>query len=72
MKHSVSGRVALKEDTIILRRNDDCAPFTPEEIMKMKAPDDPVKNIGIRMVYAIAERVEYQSIMGLNVLTIRI
>ena len=49
--------------------------FTPaidEEIMKMKAPDDPVKNIGIRMVYAIAERVEYQSIMGLNVLTIRI
>lgn len=71
-KHSVDVRVARKEDTIILRIKDDCAQFDPEEIMKMKAPDDPVKNIGIRMVYAIAERVEYQSIMGLNVLTIRI
>ena len=71
-KHTVDVRVARKEDTVILRIKDDCIQFDPEERLKTKDPDDPLKNIGIRMVYAIAEHVEYQSIMGLNVLTIRI
>ena len=30
------------------------------------------KNIGIRMVYAIARKIDYQNILGLNVLTIHI
>ena len=30
------------------------------------------KNIGIQLVYKIAEKVEYQNLLGMNVLTIRI
>ena len=71
-KHSVDVRVARKEDKIILRIKDDCEQFDPAARMKSVDPDDPVGNIGIRMVYAIAEHIDYQSIMGLNVLTIRI
>lgn len=35
-------------------------------------PEDFAKNIGIRMMHAIAEDVKYQNILGLNVLTIKI
>ena len=31
-----------------------------------------MKNIGIRMMYRIASDIQYQSLMGLNVLTVRI
>ena len=34
--------------------------------------DDPFKNIGIRLVYGLADEVEYQNMLGLNVLTIQI
>lgn len=33
---------------------------------------DPFKNIGIRLVYGLADEVEYQNMLGLNVLTIQI
>ena len=38
--------------------------------MDMVKPDDPTKNIGIRMVYRLAQDVSYQNLLGLNVLTI--
>ena len=47
-------------------------PFDPGERQKIASPDDPVKNIAIRMVYRMAKDIEYQNILGLNVLTIRI
>ncbi len=51
---------------------DDCVPFDPGERQRMTADDDPVKNIGIRMVYRIARDVQYQNMLGMNVLTVRI
>ena len=45
-------------------------PFNPEERAKQVNPDDPFKGIGIRMVLKIAEEVNYNSLLGLNVLTI--
>ena len=71
-EHSVDVRVVLKNGDVILRIKDDCVPFDPAERQKTVAPDDVTKNIGIRMVTSIAESVSYQSILGLNVLTIRI
>ena len=35
-------------------------------------PAGPTNNIGIRMVFRLAKDVQYQSIPGLNVLTIKI
>ena len=71
-KHSVDVRVVRKEDGVILRIRDDCVPFDPAERRSMMDPEDPARGVGIRLVYGMAEHIEYQSILGLNVLTIRI
>ncbi len=71
-KHSVDVRVVHKDGDVILRIKDDCVPFDPGERQKLAEGDDITKNIGIRMVFKIAQDVQYQNILGLNVLTIRI
>ena len=71
-KHSVDVRVVHKDEDVILRIKDDCVPFDPGERRKLTEGDDVAKNIGIRMVYKIARDVQYQNILGLNVLTLRI
>ena len=70
--HSVDIRVVNKNDDLILRLKDDCAPFDPAASKDMVDPDNPAGNIGIRMVYGMAEKIEYHNILGLNVVTIRI
>ena len=71
-KHTVDVRVVRKDDDVILRIKDDCVPFDPEERLRRFNGDDPAKNIGIRMILGMARDVQYQNILGLNVLTIRI
>ncbi len=71
-KHSVDIRVVYKKNGVLLRIRDNCKPFDPSERMKLTDPSDPVSNIGIRLVFSIAENVEYQSILGLNVLSMQI
>jgi len=70
--HSVDIRVVHKDDDVILRIRDDCVPFDPAERKDIADPKDEVKNIGIRLVYKAAKNIQYQNILGLNVLTIRI
>ncbi len=70
--HSVDLRVVHKDEDVILRIKDDCVPFDPRERQAMAAPDDPAKNIGLRLVFRTAKDVQYQNILGLNVLTLRI
>ncbi len=70
--HSVDIRIVYKNNGLLLRIRDDCRPFDPAERKKLTDPTDPVSNIGIRLVFQIADDVEYQCILGLNVLTIRI
>jgi hypothetical protein len=65
-------RVVHKDDDVILRLKDDCVPFDPGERQQITAGDDMTKNIGIRMVFKIARDIQYQNMLGLNVLTIRI
>ena len=73
-KHTVDVRVAYisDEDDVILRIKDDCKPFNPQERSRIIDENDLTKNIGVRMVYKIAEDIQYQYLLGLNVLTIRI
>jgi len=70
--HSIDVRVVQKNDDVILRIKDDCVPFDPGERKQIAEGDDIARNIGIRMVFRIARDVQYQNILGLNVLTIRI
>lgn len=68
--HSVDIRVAIKGEEVILRLKDDCIPFDPSERLSLIDPEDPVKNLGIRLVYQSAKSVTYRNLLGLNVLTI--
>ncbi|MBO5521251.1 MAG: ATP-binding protein, partial [Eubacterium sp.] len=70
--HTIDVRVVYKNDDIILRIKDDCVPFDPGTRSQLKDPSDPAKNIGIRMVYQIARDIQYQNMMGINVLQMRI
>ncbi len=70
-KHSADIRIVYKDSGLLLRIRDDCRPFDPGERRKLTDPSDPESNIGIRLVFQIAKDVEYQFILGLNVLTIR-
>ena len=71
-RHAIEIRVVVKEGTVVLRVKDDCKPFNPREQVEMTASDDPAANIGIRLVYGLADEVEYQNLLGLNVLTVRL
>ena len=71
-KHSVDIRVVYKDNGVILCIKDDCMPFNPVEQQNMFKPEDPAKNIGIRMIRKMSEDFYYRNILGLNVLTIRI
>ncbi len=69
-RHSIEIRVVIDKESAVLRIKDDCIPFNPKEWYEMMAPEDPFSNIGIRLVYRLADGMEYQNLLGMNVLTI--
>ncbi len=71
--HTIDLRVIYNKDrNIILRMRDDCLPFNPQDMSRLLEPEDPLHNIGIRMVFSIAKDIRYQYLLGLNVLTVTI
>ena len=70
-KHEINVRVVHKDGGILLRLRDDCVSFDPLERMKAVDEGDPYRNVGIRLVNGIARDVQYQNLLGTNVLTIR-
>ena len=70
--HRIEVRAAFLPDGVLLRVKDDCVPFNPQEWHDLAAPADPCANVGIRLVYGIAKKIEYQNLLGLNVLSITI
>ena len=70
--HSLDIRVSHRGDDIILRMRDNCIAFNPIERIRANDSDDGIRNIGIRLVYSIAAEINYQSLLGMNVLMIRV
>lgn len=70
--HSLTVRAIYVKDKAILRLKDDCAPFDPKEYLSIVSDQTRTDNLGIRIVYGIADDVKYQSLLGLNVLTVTI
>ena len=68
-KHAVDMRVVYEEDELVIRLSDHCIPFNPKERAEIFNPEDITKNIGVRMVARIAKSMQYQNMLGLNVLT---
>ena len=69
--HSVDIRVLYKNDDglLLIRLKDDCRPFNPKERAALFDPEDPAHNVGIRMAERICRSMEYNFVLGLNVLT---
>ncbi len=65
-KHNLELRALIGEDRLILRLRDDGRRFDLVERYKMINPDDPTKNIGLRIVFAKADEVRYSSALSLN------
>ena len=71
-KHIIDIRVIHRGDDVILRMRDDCLPFDPSKRELLLEPEDKAHNVGIRLVYKISKKVEYQNLLGCNVLTVTI
>ena len=62
--------VTRTPEELLIKLKDNCALFNPEEINAIFDPEDPVKNIGVRLVRKSCREMEYHSLLGLNVLSI--
>ena len=47
-------------------------PYDPHSKLQMHEGDDPVRNVGIKLVSRIAKEMNYQTTYGMNVLNIRL
>lgn len=70
--HRIDLRVVHKDENLILRIRDDCVSFDPRSRIEKANGAGRFRNIGIKMAYKAARNVEYQSILGLNVLTLKL
>lgn len=71
-KYDMDVRVVSTKNGVLLRIKDNCKAFNPVEMNQIFNPENPFKNIGIRMISKIADEFSYQNTFGLNVLTIMI
>ena len=71
-KHEIDVRIVHKDNDIILRIKDNCMAFDPLSRAAILDNSSKEQNFGIRIVTGIAKEVQYQNLLGLNVLTIRI
>ncbi len=65
-------RAIHKNDDVILCIKDDCRAFDPVARYRLADQNDRTANIGLRIVTGMAKDVNYQNILGLNVLNIKI
>jgi len=62
--------VTNSEDGLIIKLKDNCRLFNPAELDTIFHPEDPAKNVGVRLVRKTCKEMEYHSLLGLNVLSI--
>ena len=70
-KHSVDVRI-VTGDVLTIRIRDDCRAFDPGKYMEQFSDKDPTRNIGLRMITAMAKEVTYQNNAGINTLLIKV
>ena len=70
--HNCEIRVMIEEDDVVLRIRDDCRYFNLKERYEAMDPEDLAANVGIRLVYGIAKRIDYVNLLNTNTLIIRV
>ncbi|MBR2528166.1 MAG: ATP-binding protein [Blautia sp.] len=67
VKHGlIELKLVLKEDKRLIRLKDNGRPFDPVRWLKDNDPEDPTKNLGIRMTVGLAKNVQYIPAMKFN------
>lgn len=64
--------MSIDDDGINMRIRDNAKEFDPHVKLQNPDPDDPCRNVGIRLVSKLASEMNYQSCFGMNVLTIKL
>ena len=65
-------RLVRKGNSWILRIRDDCPQFNPAQWLKIHQPEDPSQNIGIRMIFSMADDLQYINLLGMNQLILQV
>ena len=65
--HTVEIRV-VAEEQLVVRVRDDCPAFDPKQRIDQFEPEDPAKNIGIRMIGKLTRKMDYHTDAGVNTL----
>jgi anti-sigma regulatory factor (Ser/Thr protein kinase) len=69
--HTVEIRV-VAEDPLVVRVRDDCRAFDPKQWLNQFEPQDPVKNVGIRMITRLTKEMDYRNDAGINTLLMKV
>ena len=80
VKHGFTGKhnnvvdisVTWTGEDLIIKFKDNCRSFNPEECDTIFNPEDPAHNIGLRIVRKVCKEMEYHSLLGLNVFSIKL
>ncbi|MBR6823259.1 MAG: ATP-binding protein [Clostridia bacterium] len=65
-EHNLEFRSVIIDDILYLRLRDDCRRFDLVERYNIIRPQDPTKNIGLRIIFGIADDVSYSSAFNMN------
>lgn len=71
-EHSVDVRVVSQEGNLTIRIRDDCKAFDPKERIIQFNPENPEKNVGIRMISKLSKEMTYHNDAGINTLLIKL
>ena len=71
-RHGIVIRVALVGDEVMIRLIDDCKAFDPLTRVEKLGKGDDFSDVGISIVNRISRNIEYQHLLGLNILTMRL
>ncbi len=69
-RHTVEIRL-VAEDPLVVRVRDDCMSFDPKQWLDQFEPEDPSKNVGIRMITRLTTEMDYHNDAGINTLLMK-
>lgn len=69
-EHTISLRVATKDEKWVIQMQDDYRSFDFAEYIKLHHADDAISHLGIRIIFAAVEEVTYLNTLGYNNLTL--
>ncbi len=69
---SVDVRIIFENNNVSIMLRDSCNKFDVSEWLKLYAKDDPARSMGLKMVSSLSKTMNYNSTLGMNVLTIEI